>query len=61
MHRAAQYDPMCSQKTPKKNSLNESNISMKKYHQSPTLGVRSGSNSGVPYVDDRNCHEPVMM
>ena len=38
---------MCSQKTPRKNSLNASNISMKKYHHSPEFGVKSGIVSGV--------------
>lgn len=42
------YEIMCSQNTPRKNSRNESNISMKKYHQRPTLGVRSGRRSNVP-------------
>jgi hypothetical protein len=30
---------------------------MKKYHHSPTLGVRSGSNRCTPYVEYRNSHE----
>jgi hypothetical protein len=54
------YDAACSQKTPRKNSRNESNISMKKYHQSPTFGVRSGRRSRTPYVAARKSHEPVM-
>lgn len=33
---------------------------MKKYHQRPTLGVRSGSSRRTPYVDPRKSHEPVM-
>ena len=51
------YDAICNQKTPRKNSRNESNISMKKYHQSPTFGVKSGSSIWTPYVDERNSHE----
>ena len=39
--KAPTYDDKCSQKTAKKNDRNESNISMKKYHHSPTFGVRS--------------------
>lgn len=39
------YPTRCNQKTPKKNSLNESKISMKKYHHSPEFGVRSGTKS----------------
>lgn len=42
------YPPKCSQNTPRKNSRNESNISMKKYHQSPTLGVKSGKSKCTP-------------
>jgi hypothetical protein len=53
------YDAIWSQNTPKKNSLNESNISMKKYHHKPTLGVRSGNSRGVPYVELKNWVEPV--
>lgn len=52
------YDATCSQKTPRKKSRNESNISVKKYHHSPTLGVRSGRNSRTPYVASKKCHEP---
>jgi len=53
------YDDMWSQKTAKKNCLKESNISMKKYHHSPTLGVRSDNVSWTPYVDTRKSHESV--
>ena len=53
------YDAACSQKTPRKNSRKESNISMKKYHHSPTFGVRSGSRRRTPYVAARKSHEPV--
>ena len=45
----------------KKNSRKESNISMKKDHHRPTLGVKSGSNRWTPYVDARNSHEPPVM
>ena len=31
---------------------------MKKYHQSPTLGVKSGKRRCTPYVDERNSHDP---
>ena len=31
---------------------------MKKYHQSPTLGVRSGKRRWTPYVEERNSHDP---
>lgn len=34
---------------------------MKKYHQSPTFGVRSGNNRCTPYVDARNSHDPPVM
>jgi hypothetical protein len=54
------YDAACSQKTPRKNSRKESNISMKKYHQRPTFGVRSGSRRRTPYVAATNSHEPVI-
>ena len=54
------YPARCSQKTPRKNSRNESNISIKKYHQSPTLGVRSGKSRCTPYVDDKNSHDPAV-
>jgi hypothetical protein len=60
MVRPGIYEAACSQKTPKKNSRNESNISMKKYHQRPTLGVRSGSRSRTPYVAAIKSHEPVI-
>lgn len=53
------YEAACSQKTPRKNSRKESNISMKKYHQRPTLGVRSGSKRRTPYVAAKKSHEPV--
>lgn len=53
------YDAICSQNTPRKNSRKESNISMKKYHHRPTLGVKSGSRSRTPYVAARNSQEPV--
>jgi hypothetical protein len=53
------YDAACSQKTPRKNSRKESNISMKKYHQSPTFGVRSGRRRRTPYVAERKSHEPI--
>lgn len=48
---------MCSQKTPRKNDLKASNISVKKYHQRPGLGVRSGRESGVRYREWRNVKE----
>lgn len=41
--KAPTYEDKCSQKTAKKNDRKESNISMKKYHHSPTFGVRSVS------------------
>lgn len=53
------YEERCNQNTPKKKDLKLSNISMKKYHQSPTLGVKSVSVSWVPYVDVTNSHDPV--
>src|SRR3569833_55733 len=53
------YDDRCSQKTARKKDRNESNISVKKYHHSPMLGVRSDSVNCTPYVDGRNSHEPV--
>ena len=34
---------------------------MKKYHHSPTFGVRSGRRRGVPYVDHKNCVDPVII
>ena len=58
MQRAPTYPPKCNQNTPRKNSLNESNISMKKYHQSPTFGVKSGRSKWTPYVDARYSDEP---
>ena len=51
------YEAMCSQNTPRKNSRNESNISMKKYHHKPMLGVRSVSSSCTPYVEYKNSQE----
>src|ERR1700761_2122391 len=60
MHRPPTYDERCSQKTPRKKDRNESNISMKKYHHSPTLGVRSDSVSWMPYVEGRNSQDPMM-
>ena len=30
---------------------------MKKYHQSPTFGVRSGNKSWTPYVEATNSHD----
>jgi hypothetical protein len=57
--RPGMYDAACSQKTPRKNSRKESNISMKKYHQSPTLGVRSGRRRRTPYVAERKSHESI--
>jgi len=30
---------------------------MKKYHQSPIFGVRSGRSNCTPYVDERNSHD----
>lgn len=51
------YPPKCSQNTPKKNSRKESNISIKKYHQSPTLGVKSGSSRCTPYVEAINSQD----
>jgi hypothetical protein len=60
MVRPGMYDAACSQKTPRKNSRNESNISMKKYHQRPTFGVKSEKRSRTPYVAPRKSHEPVM-
>lgn len=59
--KAPTYDDRCSQKTAKKKERNESNISMKKYHHSPTFGVRSVSVSCMPYVERRNSQDPVMM
>ena len=59
MVRPGMYDAACSQKTPRKNSRNESNISIKKYHHKPTLGVRSGSKRRTPYVAARKSHDPV--
>jgi len=49
-----EYEVICNQKTPRKNDLKESNISMKKYHHNPIFGVKSGSKSRVPYTDDKN-------
>lgn len=57
-HNPPTYPARCNQKTPRKNSLNESNISMKKYHHKPTFGVKSGSRRCTPYVDDRNSQDP---
>jgi len=31
---------------------------MKKYHHSPTLGVRSGSRRWTPYAEDKNFQDP---
>jgi hypothetical protein len=53
--RPGTYDATCSQKTPRK----ESKISMKKYHQRPTVGVRSERSNRTPYVAVRNSQEPV--
>jgi len=39
----ADYRDSLTEKTIRKNGLKWSNISVKKYHQSPGLGVRSGS------------------
>jgi hypothetical protein len=60
MVRPGIYDAACSQNTPRKNSRNESNISMKKYHQSPTFGVRSGRRRRTPYVADKKSHESII-
>jgi hypothetical protein len=59
MVRPGIYEAACNQKTPRKNSRKESNISMKKYHQRPTLGVRSGSKRRTPYVAAKKSQEPV--
>ena len=53
------YEAACNQKTPRKKSRKASNISMKKYHHKPTLGVRSGSRRRTPYVAAKKSHEPV--
>ena len=53
------YEAACSQKTPRKNSRKESNISIKKYHHRPTFGVRSGIRRRTPYVAPKKSHEPV--
>lgn len=58
MVRPTTYDDRCSQKTPRKKDLNESNISMKKYHHSPTFGVKSGKRSCTPYVEGMNSQDP---
>lgn len=55
------YEAACNQKTPRKNSLKESNISMKKYHHRPTLGVRSGRSRRTAYVAAKKSQEPVMV
>lgn len=57
IHRPPTYPNRWSQKTPRKKCRKESNISMKKYHQRPTLGVKSGSKRWTPYVDWRNSHD----
>src|SRR5690242_550045 len=59
MVRPGMYDAACSQKTPRKNSRKESNISMKKYHHNPTLGVRSGKRRRTPYVAAKKSQDPV--
>lgn len=41
IERPPTYITRCSQKTARKKARNESNISIKKYHHSPTLGVKS--------------------
>ncbi|EDN10446.1 conserved hypothetical protein [Histoplasma mississippiense (nom. inval.)] len=43
--KAPTYDAKCNQKTPRKNSRNGSKISIKKYHQRPAFGVKSGTSS----------------
>jgi hypothetical protein len=48
---------MWSQNTPRKNSRNASNISMKKYHQRPGFGVKSGSVSGVMKTAGTKFHD----
>jgi len=40
----------CIENTIRKNGLKWSNISVKKYHQSPGLGVKSGSKNPAPQV-----------
>ena len=57
--RPGMYEAACSQKTPRKKARKESNISIKKYHQRPTLGVRSDRRRRTPYVAVRKSHEPV--
>lgn len=57
MDKPPTYAVRCSQKTARKKARNESNISMKKYHHRPTLGVRSDSVSWMPYVRERKSHE----
>jgi len=54
------YEDKWSQNTPRKKFRNESNISIKKYHQRPTFGVRSGRRSCTPYVEETNSHDPVI-
>lgn len=58
MVRPGTYDATCSQNTPRKKSRKESNISVKKYHHNPTLGVRSGRSSRTPYVASKKSQEP---
>lgn len=57
MERPPTYITRCSQKTARKKARKESNISMKKYHHSPTVGVRSDKVSWMPYVRAKKSHE----
>jgi len=41
----------CAENTIRKNGRKSSNISVKKYHHKPTLGVRSGTRMDAPQVD----------
>lgn len=50
IHNGTTYIARWSENTAKKNGLKWSNISVKKYHQSPGLGVRSGSRNPAPQV-----------
>jgi len=52
---------MCNQNTPRKKFRKESNISTKKYHHRPTLGLRSERVNWTPYVETKKAHDEPKM
>jgi len=60
MQMGTTYMSILTEKTTKKNGRKWSNISVKKYHQRPTLGVRSGSENWEPHVEAIQFRFPVI-